>query len=101
MAIMPFYLLLPSDSQDGIITAVPPHKVYVNAHAYHLHSILTRKPASPQMIYASTVRSSASVTRVSRSYLQSIDIMNIKPVNMEEVITAVEFHPQQYNLFMY
>ena len=32
------------------------------------------------------------------------DIVDIKPVNMEElteVITAAEFHPQQCNLFMY
>lgn len=33
-----------------------------------------------------------------------IDIVDIKPVNMEElteVITATEFHPTQCNLFMY
>lgn len=32
------------------------------------------------------------------------DIVDIKPVNMEElteVITAAEFHPQHCNLFMY
>lgn len=34
----------------------------------------------------------------------SIDIVDIKPVNMEElteVITATEFHPSHCNLFMY
>lgn len=33
-----------------------------------------------------------------------LDIVDIKPVNMEElteVITATEFHPTQCNLFMY
>jgi hypothetical protein len=34
----------------------------------------------------------------------AIDIVDIKPANMEElteVITAAEFHPQQCNVFMY
>ena len=34
----------------------------------------------------------------------SVDIVDIKPVNMEElteVITAAEFHPSHCNLFMY
>jgi len=36
--------------------------------------------------------------------LLSLDIVDIKPANMEElteVITAAEFHPEQCNVFMY
>ena len=35
---------------------------------------------------------------------RDLDIVDIKPVNMEElteVITAAEFHPTQCNMFMY
>ena len=66
------------------------------------------------MIYASIFGISISVTKVSvsltaiynprNSYFCWIDIVDIKPVNMEElteVITATEFHPTQCNLFMY
>ena len=38
------------------------------------------------------------------TYLTTPDIVDIKPINMEElteVITASEFHPQHCNLFMY
>jgi serine/threonine-protein phosphatase 2A regulatory subunit B len=37
-------------------------------------------------------------------FFQFVDIVDIKPVNMEElteVITAAEFHPIHCNLFMY
>ena len=39
-----------------------------------------------------------------RSYASRTDILDIKPVNMEElteVITAAEFHPLSCNLFCY
>jgi serine/threonine-protein phosphatase 2A regulatory subunit B len=38
------------------------------------------------------------------SRAETVDIVDIKPVNMEElteVITAAEFHPIHCNLFMY
>lgn len=38
------------------------------------------------------------------THLSITDIVDIKPINMEElteVITAAEFHPQHCNLFMY
>lgn len=39
-----------------------------------------------------------------RQLIRYADIVDIKPVNMEElteVITAAEFHPTQCNVFMY
>lgn len=38
------------------------------------------------------------------NFITIIDIVDIKPANMEElteVITAAEFHPEQCNVFMY
>lgn len=78
-------------------------------------SIRTRKPTFPQTISASTCGILASATRASvrprssyynrvTNHLVTSDIVDIKPVNMEElteVITAAEFHPQHCNLFMY
>lgn len=76
-------------------------------------SIPTKKRTSPLMIYELTFGISISATKVSvsnqlrydhKSAHFWIDIVDIKPVNMEElteVITATEFHPTQCNLFMY
>jgi hypothetical protein len=59
-------------------------------------------------IYGSTYGTSTSATRASvRNAIRlrsPADIVDIKPVNMEElteVITAAEFHPIHCNLFMY
>jgi hypothetical protein len=70
------------------------------------------KPISLLMTSASTCGILASQTKASVSsepFIQfsfnfSLDIVDIKPVNMEElteVITAAEFHPMHCNLFMY
>lgn len=110
--------------QDDIVAAVP-RKVYSNAHAYHINSIsinsdgetyisaddlrinLWNLNISDQSFsehylwlqYCRMVRYHGSMTNK-----VPIDIVDIKPVNMEElteVITAAEFHPIHCNLFMY
>jgi serine/threonine-protein phosphatase 2A regulatory subunit B len=113
----PSHLRLPRMAQQDHIIAAVPRKVYANAHAYHIHSISVN---SDQETYISAddlrinlwnlnisdqsfseYSFSCSSTQVSNP---SIDIVDIKPANMEElteVITATEFHPTQCNLFMY
>ena len=110
--------------QDNIIAAVP-RKVYSNAHAYHIHSI-TVNSDQETYISADDLRvnlwnlniSDQSFSQLSSlnayfsrtflvltsRYLRHLDIVDIKPANMEElteVITAAEFHPTQCNVFMY
>ena len=101
--------------QDNIIAAVP-RKVYSNAHAYHIHSISVN---SDQETYISADDLRINLWNLNISdqsfsecpgvlccilLILLIDIVDIKPVNMEElteVITATEFHPTHCNLFMY
>ncbi|KAG7093678.1 Protein phosphatase PP2A regulatory subunit B [Marasmius oreades] len=102
--------------QDNIIAAVP-RKIYANAHAYHIHSISVN---SDQETYVSaddlrinlwnlnisdqSFSMSFYLTILGIEYIKIPDIVDIKPVNMEElteVITATEFHPIHCNLFMY
>jgi serine/threonine-protein phosphatase 2A regulatory subunit B len=96
----PSHLRLPRmTAQDNIIAAVP-RKVYSNAHAYHIHSISVN---SDQETYISADDLRINLWNLNISD-QSFNIVDIKPVNMEElteVITATEFHPTQCNLFMY
>jgi len=85
--------------QDNIIAAVP-RKVYSNAHAYHIHSISVN---SDQETYISADDLRVNLWNLNISD-RSFNIVDIKPVNMEElteVITAAEFHPTHCNLFMY
>ncbi|KAM0752010.1 protein phosphatase 2A regulatory subunit PR55 [Meredithblackwellia eburnea MCA 4105] len=84
---------------DTVVAAVP-RKVYANAHAYHINSISINSDGETYM--------SADDLRVNLWNLnisdQSFNILDIKPVNMEElteVITAAEFHPISCNLFCY
>jgi len=84
---------------DNIIAAVP-RKVYSNAHAYHIHSISVN---SDQETYISADDLRVNLWNLNISD-QSFNIVDIKPVNMEElteVITAAEFHPSHCNQFMY
>lgn len=112
------YIRLPTVvRQDDIVAAVP-RKVYSNAHAYHINSIsinsdgetyisaddlrvnLWNLNISDQSF--SELRYSFSSGSFHSSFLS--DIVDIKPINMEElteVITAAEFHPMHCNLFMY
>ncbi|KAH7105799.1 protein phosphatase 2A regulatory subunit PR55 [Auriculariales sp. MPI-PUGE-AT-0066] len=85
--------------QDHIIAAVP-RKVYSNAHAYHINSISINSDGETY-ISADDLRVNLWNLNISD---QSFNIVDIKPVNMEElteVITAAEFHPSHCNLFMY
>lgn len=85
--------------QDHIIAAVP-RKVYSNAHAYHINSISINSDCETY-ISADDLRVNLWNLNISD---QSFNIVDIKPVNMEElteVITAAEFHPVHCNLFMY
>lgn len=114
-------LKLPRMSYHDNIVAAVPRKVYANAHAYHINSIsinsdqetylsaddlrinLWNLAISDQSFSACHLpcpeRTTESLTRGWFS-----DILDIKPVNMEElteVITAAEFHPTSCNLFCY
>ncbi|KXS18579.1 protein phosphatase 2A regulatory subunit PR55, partial [Gonapodya prolifera JEL478] len=84
---------------DTMIAAIP-RKIYSNAHAYHINSISVNSDGETYL--------SADDLRINLWNLnvadQSFNIVDIKPVNMEElteVITAAEFHPLSCNTFMY
>ncbi|RUP42785.1 protein phosphatase 2A regulatory B subunit [Jimgerdemannia flammicorona] len=93
-------LRLPKLTHHDTIIAAVPRKVYANAHAYHINSISINSDGETYL--------SADDLRINLWNLdisdQSFNIVDIKPVNMEElteVITAAEFHPCHCNLFMY
>jgi len=98
------------------ITAAVPRKVYANAHAYHINSISVNSDGETYIsaddlrinlwnLNISDQSFSECRTGESSAYgLLTTDIVDIKPVNMEElteVITAAEFHPIHCNMFMY
>lgn len=86
-------------NQDKIVAAVP-RKIYQNAHAYHINSISINSDGETY-ISADDLRINLWNFNISD---QSFNIVDIKPVNMEElteVITAAEFHPINCNNFMY
>ncbi|BEI83956.1 hypothetical protein CcaverHIS002_0405600 [Cutaneotrichosporon cavernicola] len=93
-------LRLPRMTTHDSITAAVPRKVYANAHAYHINSISVNSDGETY-ISADDLRINLWNLNISD---QSFNIVDIKPVNMEElteVITAAEFHPIHCNLFMY
>ncbi|KAF9329634.1 protein phosphatase 2A regulatory subunit cdc55 [Podila minutissima] len=93
-------LQLPKLAHHDSIVAAVPRKVYANAHAYHINSISINSDAETY-ISADDLRINLWNLDISD---QSFNIVDIKPVNMEElteVITAAEFHPMHCNLFMY
>ncbi|KAG0335341.1 protein phosphatase 2A regulatory subunit cdc55 [Podila horticola] len=93
-------LQLPKLTHHDSIVAAVPRKVYANAHAYHINSISINSDAETY-ISADDLRINLWNLDISD---QSFNIVDIKPVNMEElteVITAAEFHPVHCNLFMY
>ncbi|GAA5885635.1 hypothetical protein JCM6882_007506 [Rhodosporidiobolus microsporus] len=94
------YLRLPRMTYHDTIVAAVPRKVYANAHAYHINSISINSDGETYMS-ADDLRINLWNTNISD---QSFNILDIKPVNMEElteVITAAEFHPVSCNLFCY
>lgn len=93
-------LKLPTMSHHDTIVAAIPRRVYANAHTYHINAISVNSDMETFL--------SADDLRVNLWNLniqdQSFNIVDIKPVNMEElteVITAAEFHPTHCNMFMY
>ena len=109
-------LRLPRMTTHDSITAAVPRKVYANAHAYHINSISVNSDGETY-ISADDLRINLWNLNISdQSFSESAkggqtgcgvlipDIVDIKPVNMEElteVITAAEFHPIHCNMFMY
>ena len=96
----PTSLRLPRLTHHDTIVASVPRRVYANAHAYHINSISINSDGETYI--------SADDLRVNLWNLnqvdQSFNIVDIKPVNMEElteVITAAEFHPFHCNYFAY
>lgn len=88
--------LIPSDT----FVAASPKKTFANGHVYHINSISINSDGETYI--------SADDLRVNlwnfHVHDQSFNIVDIKPVNMEElteVITAAEFHPTHCNQFMY
>jgi serine/threonine-protein phosphatase 2A regulatory subunit B len=104
-------LRLPRMTTHDSITAAVPRKVYANAHAYHINSISVNSDGETYIsaddlrinLWNLNISDQSFSEAISRPLLMT-DIVDIKPVNMEElteVITAAEFHPIHCNLFMY
>lgn len=96
----PDSLRMPRMSHHDTIIASVPRRTYANAHQYHINSISVNSDGETYI--------SADDLRINLWNLgiqdQSFNIVDIKPVNMEElteVITAAEFHPIHCNQFMY
>ncbi|KAI3661656.1 hypothetical protein MP638_002908 [Amoeboaphelidium occidentale] len=91
---------LPKLAITDSFTAAQPKRVFGNAHTYHINSISINTDGET-FISADDLRINLWNLGVSD---QSFNIVDIKPVNMEElteVITAAEFHPIHCNVFMY
>lgn len=93
-------LRMPTLTHHDTIVAAVPRKIYANAHAYHINSISVNSDGETY-ISADDLRINLWNLNISD---QSFNIVDIKPVNMEElteVITAAEFHPINCNHFVY
>lgn len=93
-------LRLPQLTHHDTIVAAVPRKIYANAHAYHINSISVNSDGETY-ISADDLRINLWNLNISD---QSFNIVDIKPVNMEElteVITAAEFHPINCSQFVY
>ena len=93
-------LRLPRMTHHDNVVASVPRRTYANAHQYHINSISVNSDGETYI--------SADDLRINLWNLgiqdHSFNIVDIKPVNMEElteVITAAEFHPSHCNQFMY
>lgn len=85
--------------RDTVVAAVP-RRTFANAHAYHINSISLNSDGETY-ISSDDLRINLWNMEISD---QSFNIVDIKPVNMEElteVITTAEFHPHHCNIFMY
>lgn len=93
-------LKLPKVLISDAFVAAQPKKIYANAHTYHINSISVNSDQET-FLSADDLRINLWNFAVND---QSFNIVDIKPVNMEElteVITAAEFHPLLCNQFVY
>uniref|UniRef100_A0AC34G0C5 Serine/threonine-protein phosphatase 2A 55 kDa regulatory subunit B n=1 Tax=Panagrolaimus sp. ES5 TaxID=591445 RepID=A0AC34G0C5_9BILA len=93
-------LQLPKLEQMELIVEASPRRVYANAHTYHINSISVNSDQET-FISSDDLRINLWHHEITS---QSYNIVDIKPVNMEElteVITAAEFHPKDCNLLAY
>lgn len=93
-------LRIPTVVPTELTVEASPRRIFANAHTYHINSISIN---SDQETYLS-----ADDLRINLWHQEvtdeSFNIVDIKPVNMEElveVITAAEFHPNHCNVFVY
>eukprot|EP01041_Mallomonas_annulata_P000844 gene844-1642_t len=93
-------LTIPKIKDSGIALRASPRRTYANAHAYHINSISLNSDGETFI--------SADDLRINWWHHEicdrSFNIVDIKPVNMEElteVITAARFHPSHCNIMMY
>lgn len=104
-------LRLPRMTHHETIVTATPRRIFQNAHAYHINSISVNSDAET-FISADDLRINLwnlnipdqSFSMFLLALKLIIDIVDIKPVNMEElteVITAAEFHPMHCNYFAY
>lgn len=102
----PSALMLPKMIYHDSITAAVPRKIYQNAHGYHINSISVCSD-DESFLSADDLRINLwnlDIPDQSFSNFHLLDIVDIKPVNMEElneVITCAEFHPLDCNIFVY
>ncbi|KAL5962416.1 Serine/threonine-protein phosphatase 2A 55 kDa regulatory subunit B beta isoform [Taenia solium] len=88
------------ERRADLFVVAQPRRIFANAHAYHINSISVN---SDQETFLSADDLRINLWNLSVTN-QSFNIVDIKPVNMEdlsEVITAAEFHPTGCSLFMY
>ncbi|RHY29306.1 hypothetical protein DYB32_005244 [Aphanomyces invadans] len=100
-----------------VLTRAPPvavattKKVFANAHTYHINSIALNSDGET-FLSADDLRINLWHTNMGTSHHRSghgthlpcLDIVDIKPNNMEElteVITSADFHPSHCNIMMY
>jgi serine/threonine-protein phosphatase 2A regulatory subunit B len=117
-------LSLPRNNLPETTVMATPKRIYSNAHAYHINSISCNSDGET-FLSADDLRINWWNTEISSSCFSTfpslvifldnnippfilslflVDIVDIKPPNMEElteVITSAQFHPQHCNIIMY
>lgn len=93
-------LRVPKVVQSKLMIEPTPRRIFANAHTYLINSISVN---SDQETYLSADDLRINLWNIEIND-ESFNIVDIKPVNMEElteVITAAEFHPHHCNYFVY
>ncbi|KAK3564008.1 hypothetical protein QTP86_006260 [Hemibagrus guttatus] len=87
-----------------LMVEATPRRVFSNGHTYHINSISVNSDYETYMSTDDLRINLWHLEITNRSFTVFLDIVDIKPANMEElteVITAAEFHPHQCNTFVY